>query len=72
MQQRIVAGHRQFGVGEGQLGVVLGRRGRDEIGGQITRFMLIRVRRNRRQGTDVIGRLQRVILAAILRVAVQL
>ena len=40
MQQRVVPGHGQLGVGEGELGVVLGRRGSDEIRGQVAGLVI--------------------------------
>lgn len=66
MQQRIIPGHGQLVVGEGELGVVLGRRRSDEIGGQVAGLV------TRRQGTNLIRSLKRIVLAPVLRVAAQL
>lgn len=66
MQQRIIPGHGQLVVGEGELGVVLGRRRSDEIGGQVAGLV------TRRQGTNLIRSLKRIVLAPVLCVAAQL
>lgn len=65
MQQRVISGHRQLGVGEGELGVVLGRGGRDEVRRQVAGLVIgVRQRANLA--------LQRIGLAAVLGVTAQL
>lgn len=67
MQQRVVPRHGQFGVGEGELGVVLGRRGRDEVRGQVAGLVI-----GVRQGADLIRPFESVALTPVLGVAAEL